>query len=90
MNVRGTAQAVSRHIVEGGLVVPSPHALIVRLPSGNEYWFAEDVPAVGEIVTHYGRRYVVLSAEPIEEERVVVTLAEEEVRAEPIAKSPLT
>ena len=70
--------------------MPSQHALIVRLPSGTEYWYAEEVPVVGEKVSHYGQRYVVLAAEPIEDERIVITLADEEVTADPITQSPLT
>lgn len=69
--------------------MPSPHSLIVRLPSGTEYWYVEEVPPVGEIVTHYGKRYVVLSAEPDEDDRIVITLAEDEITADPIAGSPL-
>lgn len=68
----------------------SPYALIVRLPSGTEYWYAQEVPAVGEIVSHFGTRYFVLSCESSDDERVVVTLAEEEVTAGEIASSPLT
>ena len=68
----------------------SPHALIVRLPSGTEYWYAQEVPAVGEVVAHFGTRYVVVSADPSDDERVVITLEEDEVTADPPAKSPLT
>ena len=68
----------------------SPHALIVRLPSGTEYWYAEEVPEVGEVVTQYGKRYVVLSTEPSEDERVVITLTEEEPTGDPLLESPLT
>jgi hypothetical protein len=67
----------------------SPYALIVRLPSGTEYWYAQEVPEVGEIVSHFGTRYSVLSCEPCEDERVLVTLAEEEVTVHEIASSPL-
>jgi hypothetical protein len=70
--------------------VPGPHALIVRLPSGTEYWYAHAVPEVGEIVSHFGTRYVVLACEPSEDRRTVVTLAEEEVTASEVASSPLT
>ena len=70
--------------------MPSPHALIVRLPAGTEYWYAQEVPDVGEIVTRHGTRYVVLSCEPSEDSRMVVTLAEEEVAAREAAGSPLT
>jgi hypothetical protein len=67
-----------------------PHALIVRLPSGTEYWYAQEVPEEGEIVSHYGTRYLVLASEPAEDGRVVVTLVEEEVTAVELAISPLT
>lgn len=67
-----------------------PHALIVRLPSGTEYWYAQEVPDVGEIVSHFGTRYVVLTCEPSEDNRMVVTLAEEEATASEVASSPLT
>ncbi|TML22188.1 MAG: hypothetical protein E6G11_05595 [Actinobacteria bacterium] len=70
--------------------MPAPHALIVRLPSGTEYWYAEEVPEVGEIVSHFGTRYLVLSAEPSENERIVITLAAEvDITADPVASSPL-
>ena len=70
--------------------MPAPYALIVRLPSGTEYWYAQDVPEVGEIVSHFGTRYLVLSCDPSDDDRVVVTLAEEAVTAAQIASSPLT
>ena len=68
----------------------APHALIVRLPTGTEYWYSQEVPEVGEIVSRLGTRYVVLSCEPSEDSRMVVTLAEEEVAAREAASSPLT
>ena len=70
--------------------MPSPHALIARLPSGTEYWYAEVVPEVGEIVTHFGTRYLVLSAEPSEDDRIVITLADEEITTDSVASSPLS
>ena len=63
----------------------TPHALVVRLPSGTEYWYAQEVPEVGEFVAHLGTRYVVVTCDESEEERVVVTLAP---AAEAIAASP--
>ena len=73
------------------LSLSSPHALIVRLPSGTEYWYADDVPEVGERVAQYGKRYLVLAAEPSEDERIVITLTEEEEpTADPLIESPLT
>ena len=66
------------------------HALIVRLPSGTEYWYAQEVPEVGEIVSRFGTSYVVLACEPAEDERTVVTLAAEELTAIPAVASPLT
>jgi hypothetical protein len=68
----------------------SPHALIVRLPSGTEYWYAEEVPEIGEVVSQYGKRYLVQSAEPSEDERIVITLTEEESTGDPLIQSPLT
>jgi hypothetical protein len=67
----------------------SPQALIVRLPSGTEYWYSQEAPGAGEIVSHFGTRYVVLSSEPSDDERVVITLAEE-VATDAVANSPLT
>ena len=64
----------------------SSQSLIVRLPSGTEYWYAAEVPEVGETVFHFGRSYVVLSAEPSENERVVITLADPEVPTDTVAK----
>jgi hypothetical protein len=64
------------------------HPLIVRLPRGTEYWYAQEVPQVGEGVSHFGTRYVVVSCEPSEDDRVVVTLAEETSGAD-AAKSQL-
>lgn len=69
--------------------MPGPHALIVRLPSATEYWYAQEVPEVGEIVSHFGTNYVVLTREPSEDQRMVITLAEEAKAAE-LATSPLT
>ncbi len=66
------------------------HALIVRLPSGTEFWYAQEVPEVGEIVSRFGTRYVVLAIETAEDERAVVTLAEEEVTASTAASPQLT
>jgi hypothetical protein len=63
----------------------SPYALIVRLPSGREYWYTEDVPEVGETVAHAGARYVVVSREPEETDRFVLTLEEEQITGDPIA-----
>jgi hypothetical protein len=57
--------------------ITTSHPLIVRLPRGTEYWYAQEVPQVGEGVSHLGTRYVVVSCEPSEDDRVVVTLAEE-------------
>jgi hypothetical protein len=68
--------------------MPEPHALIVRLPSATEYWYAHEVPEVGEIVSHFGTRYVVLACEPSEDRRMVVTLAEEEAAAAEVSGSP--
>jgi hypothetical protein len=68
----------------------APHALIVRLPSGTEYWYAQEVPDVGEIVSRFGTRYVVLACEPSEDSRTVVTLAEEDVTASELTGSALT
>lgn len=71
-------------------MLSSLYALIVRLPSGTEYWYAEEVPEVGETVSRYGKRYQVLSAEPGEDDRVVITLTEEEPTGDPLIQSPLT
>ena len=62
----------------------------MRLPAGTEYWYAQEVPQIGEIVSHFGTRYVVVSCEPIEDDRVVVTLAEEVAPTAEVATSPLT
>ena len=70
--------------------MPAPHALVVRLPSGTEYWYAQEVPDVGEVVSRFGTRYVVLSCEPSDDSRTIVTLAEEEVVASGAVSSPLT
>jgi hypothetical protein len=70
--------------------MPGPHALIVRLPSGTEYWYAQEVPDVGEIVSHFGTKYVVLTCEPAEDNRTVVTLTEEDVTESGMIGSPLT
>jgi hypothetical protein len=70
--------------------MPSPHAFIVRLPSGTEYWYAEEIPAVGETVSHFGNRYLVLSAAPSDDDRIVITLADEETTVDSVAGSPLT
>jgi hypothetical protein len=67
----------------------SPFALIVRLPSGREYWYTEDVPEVGETVAHAGARFVVVSCEPEAADRFVVTLEEEETTGDPIAATPV-
>jgi hypothetical protein len=67
-----------------------PHALIVRLPSGTEYWYAQEVPDIGEIVSHFGTRYVVLACDPTEDARMVVTLAEEEVTVSEVTSTALT
>lgn len=67
----------------------SPHALIVRMPSGTEYWYVEDVPDVGDIVSYHGTRYVVLSSKPSDDERIVITLEEEELTTDRVVKSPL-
>jgi hypothetical protein len=84
-----TSLGIAR-VVPGANSMPGPHALVVRLPSGTEYWYAQEVPEVGEFVSRFGTRYVVLACEPAEDERTVVTLAEEEVTAIPLASSPLT
>jgi hypothetical protein len=68
----------------------SLHTLIVRLPWGTEYWYGGDAPEFGETVIHNGKRYLVVSAEPSEDGRIVITLAEEEIAADPIVGSPLT
>jgi hypothetical protein len=65
-------------------------ALIVRLPPGREYWYREDVPEVGETVAHACARYVVVSCEPEEADRFVLTPEEEdEVTGDPIAATPV-
>jgi len=67
----------------------STHSLIVRLPSGTEYWFAASVPEVGDTILRSGARYVVTACEPSDDARVVVTLDEEDVSAHsPAAFSP--
>ena len=67
----------------------SSHSLIVRLPSGTEYWYAAEVPEVGEAVSHFGKSYVVLSVEPSDNDRVVITLADPQVSTDAVASSPL-
>ena len=52
----------------------SPYALIVRLPSGGEYWWTENLPVVGDTVSHAGSQYLVVGCEPEEEGRFVLTL----------------
>jgi hypothetical protein len=66
----------------------SPYALIVRLPSGREYWWTEQVPLVGENVSHAGSHYVVVSCEPEDDDRFVLTLEQHEVTGDPIAVRP--
>jgi Lon protease-like protein len=68
----------------------SPHSLIVRLPSGTEYWYAEELPEPGETVSHFGTAYHVCSVEQTGDDRFVITLAEEEVSTDTVASSPLT
>jgi hypothetical protein len=67
----------------------STNSLIVRLPSGTEYWYAAEVPGVGETVSRFGRSYIVLSVAPSDNERVVITLADEELSTDAVASSPL-
>ena len=43
---------------------------------------------MGEIVSHFGTRYVVRACEPSEDRRMVVTLTEEEATAAEVATSP--
>lgn len=53
---------------------PMPrHVLLVRLPSGTEYWYVERSPDVGETMTRGATTYVVLSSESADG-RTVVTL----------------
>jgi hypothetical protein len=62
----------------------SPYALTVRLPSGREYWYTQNVPEVGEAVSYKGVRYVVVSCEKADDERLILTF-EEEIEAHPIS-----
>jgi hypothetical protein len=52
----------------------SSDALIVRLPSGTEFWYAAKVPEVGDAIFRRGIRYVVTSSERSDDDRPVVTL----------------
>lgn len=68
----------------------STHSLIVRLPSGTEYWFAASVPEVGDTILRSGARYVVTACERSDDERFVVTLDDQDVSAHSLAAtSPL-
>jgi len=67
--------------------MPNRHALIVRLPSGTEYWY-RDVPEVGAALTYLGTSYVVVSTEPGEDDRIVVTLAADEASDTVAHRSP--
>lgn len=67
----------------------SPQTLTVRLPSGSEYWFTDNVPAVGESLSHAGARYLVVSCENEGDDRFVVTLKAEEDRDQETAASPI-
>jgi hypothetical protein len=70
--------------------MPEGHALTVRLPSGTEYWYAQEVPEAGDFVSRLGTRYVVVSREPADEQQTVVTLAEESAPAGEVAAGALT
>jgi hypothetical protein len=63
----------------------SPYALIVRLPTGREYWYTDNVPEVGETVVHTGAHYRVVACDPDDGDRFVLTLEEHEVTGDPIA-----
>jgi hypothetical protein len=65
----------------------SSDALIVRLPSGTEYWYAAKVPEVGDSIFRRGIRYVVTSCERSDDDRPVVTL-EIEAPVEAVPASP--
>jgi TolB-like protein len=53
------------------------YSLIVRTPRGTEYWYADALPDVGEVIERRGVRYVVARCDSDEDRLiVVVTLAE--------------
>lgn len=52
------------------------HSIIVRLPSGTEYWYAAKPPEVGDSIFRRGTQYVVTSCDESEDKRLVVTLEE--------------
>lgn len=52
----------------------SGQSLTVRFPTQTEFWYSENVPAVGDVVERNGSRYVVTSSEKAGDERYVVTL----------------
>jgi hypothetical protein len=54
----------------------SSYSVIVRLPSGTEYWYAEKTPELGDTIVRGGRTFVVTASERAEEDRIVVTLEE--------------
>jgi hypothetical protein len=53
------------------------YALVMRLPSGTEFWHTGELPEVGDVISHLGREYLVVACErPNGDERFVVRLAE--------------
>jgi hypothetical protein len=69
------------------------YALVMRLPSGTEFWHTGDLPEVGDLISHLGREHLVVACEqPNGDERFVTRLAEtstpHSVPAEPANTSP--
>jgi hypothetical protein len=50
------------------------YAVIARLPTHTEYWYADTIPATGTQFLHRGERYQVLSCEDIGRSRFVIRL----------------
>jgi hypothetical protein len=63
-------------------------SVIVRLPSGTEYWYAEKTPEVGDTLVRSGKTFVVTACEEAQEERLVVTLEEAPMDAPSLPVSP--
>jgi hypothetical protein len=52
------------------------YSIIVRLPSGTEYWYAAKPPEVGDSILRHGTQYVVTACDESDDQRLVVTLEE--------------
>jgi hypothetical protein len=57
-------------------MVSSSYSLTVRLPSGTHYWQTERLPRTDSVITYCGQRYRVLSCEPVDDQRYVLTLVD--------------